>query len=373
MLERNKPPFRADHVGSFIRPDDLIEALRKYDAKELPEAEFRAIQQRAIRDIVKLQEDLGFRVCTDGEFNRRGWHRDFLLKIQNVALVPSKVATRFHTATGEQRHAMPTMAVQGKLGRPSEMFVGDFRYLKSIAHTTPKLTIPSPTILHFRGGRETIDATAYPDLEGFYQDLARVYREEIADLAAAGCTYLQIDDTNFAYLCDPELRAHARSIGEDPDELPRTYARLINDAISQKPASMTVCLHICRGNFAGAWVASGGYEPVAEVVFNEINVDGFFLEFDSDRAGGFEPLRFLPKDKVAVIGLVTTKSPVMESKDDLKRRMDEAAKFASLDRLCLSPQCGFAPGIGGNAMTHADQTAKLRLVAETARDIWGTT
>jgi 5-methyltetrahydropteroyltriglutamate--homocysteine methyltransferase len=235
----------------------------------------------------------------------------------------------------------------------------------------PKITIPSPTVMHFRGGREAIDAEAYPDMARFYADLARLYREEIADLARAGCRYLQIDEVNLAYLCDPALRRQVANIGEDPATLPKTYARLLNDTIAGKPSDMTVCMHLCRGNFAGAWVAEGGYEPIAELLFNAIDVDGYFLEYDSARAGGFEPLRFLPKGKIAVLGLVTTKSPQLESKDELKRRIDAASRFVPLEQLALSPQCGFSSGIGGNSMDVAGEIAKLRLVVETARDVWG--
>jgi 5-methyltetrahydropteroyltriglutamate--homocysteine methyltransferase len=251
------------------------------------------------------------------------------------------------------------------------MFVDDFRFLKSVAHGTAKITIPSPTTMHFRGGRAAIDAQTYPDMAEFYADLARVYREEIHDLAQAGCRYLQIDEVNMAYLCDPALRKEVSNIGENPDTLPMTYAKLLNDTIAGRPRDLTVCMHLCRGNFAGAWVAEGGYDPVAEILFNEIGVDGYFLEYDSPRAGSFAPLRFLPKGKVAVLGLVTTKSPKLESKDDLKRRIEEAAKHAPIEQLCLSPQCGFSSGIGGNTMTVDDEIAKLRLVVETAREVWG--
>ena len=242
----------------------------------------------------------------------------------------------------------------------------------SIAHATPKITIPSPTVMHFRGGREAIDSAAYPDLADFYDDLARLYREEIADFGRAGCRYLQIDEVNLAYLCDPELRRQVANIGEDPATLPKTYAKLLNDTIRDRPADMTVCMHLCRGNFAGAWVAEGGYEPIADLLFNQIGVDGYFLEYDSARAGGFEPLRYLPKGKIAVLGLVSTKSPHMETKDELKRRIEEAAKFAPLEQLALSPQCGFSSGIGGNTMDVAREIEKLQLVVETAREVWGT-
>src|ERR1700722_15860961 len=255
---------------------------------------------------------------------------------------------------------------------PAGVFVYDFKFLKSVAKATPKIPIPSPTIVHFRGGREAIDAKAYPEMDAFYDDLAEVYRAEIRDLAEAGCRFLQIDEVNLAYLCDPELRRQVANIGEDPATLPKTYARLLNAVLAGKPDDMTVCMHLCRGNFAGAWIADGGYEPIAELLFNAIGVDGYFLEYDSARAGGFEPLRFLPKGKIAVLGLVTTKSPQMETKDELKHRIDEASRYAPLEQLALSPQCGFSSGIGGNAMTVDDEIRKLALVVETAREVWGT-
>jgi 5-methyltetrahydropteroyltriglutamate--homocysteine methyltransferase len=318
-----------------------------------------------------MQESLGFRLATDGEYNRGGWQRDFLLKFANVEMMPSKLTVKFHSQAGTREHSPPSMQVVGKLGRPEPIFVDDFKFLASIAKATPKITIPTPTILHFRGGREAIDAKAYPDMAAFYDDLARVYREEIADLAAAGCRYLQIDEVNLAYLCDPELRRQVSNIGEDPETLPQTYAKLLNDTVAGRPQDMVACMHLCRGNFAGAWVAEGGYDPVAELLFNEIDMDGYFLEYDSPRAGSFEPLRFLPKGKIAVLGLITTKSGKLESKDAVKRRIDEAAKFAPLEQLCLSPQCGFSSGIDGNAMTVEEEIAKLKLVIEVAHEVWG--
>jgi len=365
------PPFRADHVGSLIRPPALIEAREEAESGG-DRASLARVQQQAIRDVVAMQQDLGLKLVTDGEYNRGAWHRDFLLRFANVRLIPSRITVRFHSAEGTRDQAPPSWQVAGKLARPKPIFVEDFRYLASIARAMPKITIPSPTIMHFRGGREAIDQAAYPDMAGFYADLARVYAEEIADLAAAGCRYLQIDEVNLAYLCDPALRAQVSNIGEDPASLPRTYAKLLNDTIAGKPVDMTVCMHLCRGNYAGAWVAEGSYEPVAELLFNAINVNGYFLEYDSERAGGFEPLRFLPKGKIAVLGLVTTKSPQLEGKDDLKRRIDEAARFAPLEQLALSPQCGFESGIGGNTMTIEQQMAKLRLIVETAQEVWGT-
>jgi 5-methyltetrahydropteroyltriglutamate--homocysteine methyltransferase len=370
MSLRLQPPFRADHVGSLIRPANLIAAREEAESGG-DRAVLERVQQQAIRDVVAMQEDIGLKLVTDGEYNRGAWHRDFLLRFTNVKLIPSKMSVQFHSAEGTREHAPPSWQIAGKLARPKAIFADDFRFLASIAKATPKITIPSPTVMHFRGGRDAIDTTAYPDMAAFYADLAGVYAEEISDLAAAGCRYLQIDEVNLAYLCDPALRAQVSNIGEDPASLPRTYAKLLNDTIAGKPADMTVCMHLCRGNYAGAWVAEGGYEPVAELLFNEINVDGYFLEYDSERAGGFEPLRFLPKGKIAVLGLVTSKSPKLESKDDLKRRIDQAARFAPLEQLAISPQCGFESGIGGNTMTIEQEAAKLRLIVETATEVWG--
>jgi 5-methyltetrahydropteroyltriglutamate--homocysteine methyltransferase len=373
MPERTVPPFRADHVGSLIRPDELIKARAAAERGDIAAAELARIQQAAIRDVVRLQQDIGLRLVTDGEYNRHSWQRDFLLKIGNVKPMASQLTVRFHSAAGARDHTPPSLQVVGKLSRPAGIFVDDFKFLVSIAspRMTAKLTIPSPTVVHFRGGRGAIDARAYPDMAAFYDDLAAVYRAEIADLAAAGCRYLQIDEVNLAYLCDPELRRQVASLGEDPEALPRTYATLLNAAIAGRPSGMVACMHLCRGNFAGAWIAEGGYEPVAELLFNAIGVDGYFLEYDSPRAGDFSPLRFLPKGKIAVLGLVTTKSPKLETKDELKRRIDEASRYAPLEQLALSPQCGFSSGIGGNAMTVEDEIGKLRLVVETAREVWG--
>ena len=372
MSERSKPPFRADHVGSLIRTQPLVDARDKREAGEISDAELKTVQHAAIREVVKLQEDLGLHSVTDGEYNRGGWHTDFLLSFADVVAAPSRFATTFHNEHGDTQRRPHMVTVQGKLARPHPIFVDDFRFLKSVTHETPKITIPSPSVMHFRGGREAISEEAYPDMGEFYADLARVYREEISGLVDAGCRYLQIDEVNFAYLCDPKLRSQVQTdIGEDPDQLAHTYARLINDTIRDKPEDMVVCMHLCRGNFAGNWVAEGGYDPVAEVLFGEIKVDGYFMEYDSARAGGFEPLRFLPKGKTVVLGLVTTKRGQMESKDELKRRIDEAAKFAPLEQLCLSPQCGFASGVAGATMGIEDEKRKLELVVETAREVWG--
>jgi len=365
-------PFRADHVGSLIRPADLIEARARHAAGEIGDADLRIVREQAIREVVHLQEEVGLQSVTDGEYNRGSWHTDFLLRFANVEPHQSRYTTTFHNEEGSVESKPHTVRVTGKLSRPEPIFVEDFRFLTSVTTQTPKITIPSPSIMHFRGGRDAIDTAAYPDMAEFYADLAGVYAEEIGELVEAGCRYLQIDETNFAYLCDPSLRAQVQtSIGEDPDSLPLVYAGLINAAIAGRPDDMAVCMHVCRGNFAGKWVAEGGYEPVADVLFNAIDVDGYFLEYDSVRAGGFEPLRFLPKGKRVVLGLVTTKRGEMETADELKRRIDEAAKFVDLDQLALSPQCGFSSGIGGNTMGIEEEKAKLRLVVEVAAQVWG--
>jgi 5-methyltetrahydropteroyltriglutamate--homocysteine methyltransferase len=372
VSERSRPPFRADHVGSLIRPKTLIDARAKTAKGESSAEELKAVQQQAIREVVKMQEDLGLRSITDGEYNRGSWQVDFLTRFSNVGQAPSRFPTTFHTEEGDREGRPHMVQITGKLARPEPIFVEDFRFLKSVTRQTPKITIPSPSIMHFRGGREAISDEAYPDMAEFYEDLARVYREEVADLAAAGCRYLQIDEVNFAYLCDPKLRVLVEAnIGEDPDQLAHTYAGLINGVIRDKPADMVVCMHLCRGNFAGAWVAEGGYDPVAEILFNEIKVDGYFMEYDTARAGGFEPLRFLPPGKTVVLGLVTTKKGQIESRDELKRRIGEASRFAPLEQLALSPQCGFSSGIGGEAMGVDEEMAKLRLVVDTAAEVWG--
>jgi 5-methyltetrahydropteroyltriglutamate--homocysteine methyltransferase len=367
----DRPPFRADHVGSLLRPPELLAARERFREGALAAAELRRIEDDAIRQVVARQEEIGLKVATDGELRRNLWHIDFLKSFANVEATRSPVEVSFHTEEGDIERRPSALKVTGKLARTRPIFVEHFAFLKSVARVMPKITIPSPSVLHFRGGREAIDATAYPRMEDFYLDLARAYAEEVADLAAAGCRYLQIDEVNLAYLCDPELREEARRMGEDPAELPHTYARLINGAIATRPRDMTVCLHLCRGNFESAWLAEGGYEPVADVLFNEIDVEGYFLEFDSPRAGAFAPLRFVPKGKRVVLGLVTSKHGALERKDDLKRRIEAASRVVPLEQLALSPQCGFASGERGNKLTSEEQWAKLRLVAEVAQEVWG--
>jgi 5-methyltetrahydropteroyltriglutamate--homocysteine methyltransferase len=370
MSDLKKPPFRADHVGSLLRPSELLAARAQHQAGEVSAATLREVEDRSIRDAVALQEAIGLRGITDGEYRRTYFHIDFLEQLDGIA-VRGGIATKFHRHDKEIDFAPPRLEVVGKLRRSRAIAGADFEFLKSVTKQTAKLCIPSPTMVHFRGGRSAIDRAAYPDIEEFFADLARAYREEIADLAVRGCTYLQLDDTNLAYLCDEKLRQGARERGDDPDQLPHIYARLINDAIRDRPASMTVCIHLCRGNFRSAWVAEGGYDPVAEPLFSEIAVDGYFLEYDTPRAGDFSPLRYLPKGKSLVLGLVTTKTPELESVDDLKRRIDSAARYVPMERLAISPQCGFSSTVHGNDISVETEIAKLRRIVEVARAVWG--
>jgi methionine synthase II (cobalamin-independent) len=370
MSQRTTPPFRADHVGSFLRPPALLEAREKFQKGSLSRADLRAAEDRAIRDVVKFQEDVGLQGITDGEFRRTYFHIDFLEQLEGVE-TRGGLTAHFHSKKGEVDFAPPVLHVTGNVRHVKPIQVEDFKFLKSVTTRTPKVTIPSPTMLHFRGGRAAISKDAYPDLEMFFDDVAAAYRAEIKALADAGCTYLQLDDTNLAYLCDPKLREGARSRGDDPGELPRRYARFINAAIAERPKGMTICTHLCRGNFKSAWVAEGSYEPVAEVLFNDLNVDGYFLEYDDERSGDFAPLRFVPKGKIMVLGLVTTKLDQLESKEDLKRRIDEAARYLPLEQMCLSPQCGFSSTVHGNEIARESQAAKLKLVVQTAREVWG--
>ena len=368
---RSRPPFRADHVGSFLRPKALLDAREARRTGSIDDAALRTVEDAAIRDIVRFQEDLGLSGITDGEFRRTYFHIDFLTQLEGVA-TKGGIQVKFHSNTGDVDFAPPVMQVTGKVRHVKDIQRADFDFLKSVTTRTAKVTIPSPTMLHFRGGRAAISREAYPDLDDFYADVAQAYREELAALGRAGCTYVQLDDTNLAYLCDEKMREGARARGDDPNELPRRYAALINAAIRDRPAGMTICTHLCRGNFKSAWAAEGGYEPVAEVLFNELAVDGYFLEYDDARSGDFAPLRFLPKGKTVVLGLVSTKLDRMETKDELKHRIDDAAKFAPLDQLCISPQCGFSSTVHGNEIHVETQAAKIRLCVDVARDVWGT-
>jgi 5-methyltetrahydropteroyltriglutamate--homocysteine methyltransferase len=370
MAKRDKPPFRADHVGSFLRPQALLDARERRRKGEITAAQLREAEDAAIREIVAFQEDLGLEGVTDGEFRRTYFHIDFLEQLEGIE-TRGGLTAHFHSAKGDIDFAPPILHVNHRVRHAKPIMARDFAFLAATTKRTPKVTIPSPTMLHFRGGRGAISRDAYPDIEAFFDDVAAAYRGEIRALGEAGCTYLQLDDTNLAYLCDPKMREGARARGDDPDELPRRYARLINASIAGRPEGMTVCTHLCRGNFRSAWVAEGGYEPVAEVLFNELEVDGYFLEYDDPRSGDFAPLRFVPKDKTVVLGLVSTKVGELESKDDLKRRIDAAAKFAPLEQMALSPQCGFSSTVHGNEIARESQARKLRLVIDTAREVWG--
>jgi 5-methyltetrahydropteroyltriglutamate--homocysteine methyltransferase len=368
MTLRQTPPFRADHVGSFLRPRYLIEARERKARGEITPAELRAVEDRAIDEVVRMQEDIGLSSVTDGEFRRTYFHIDFLEQLGGVRC---DEPTMIRKPDGTEELAPPVMRVVDKVRHVKDIQRADFEYLKSRTRRTPKVTIPSPTMLHFRGGRAGISKEHYPDLEPFYQDVADAYGDELRSLAAAGCTYVQMDDTNLAYLCDPKMREAAKQRGDDPNELPHRYASFINRVVAQKPAGMTLCTHLCRGNFKSTWAAQGGYEPVAEALLSEMKVDGYFLEYDDERSGDFRPLRFLPKGKTVVLGLVTTKVGTMEPKDTLKRRIDEAARYAPLEQLALSPQCGFSSTVHGNDIAMEAQAAKLRLIVDVANEVWG--
>lgn len=374
MAERKSAPFRANHVGSLLRPRELIEAREKRQNGEIEAAQLREVEDRCIRAAVKMQEDAGMHGITDGEFRRTLWHADFLSRFEGIKVVEGlspESARHFQNPEADVQRSPTQFVVTGKLGHPRGIETDNFKFLASVTQQTPKQCIPSPSLVHFRTGRAGVDRAAYPDMDVFFADLARVYREEIAGLAVAGCRYLQIDDVNFAYLCDPKMREGAKKIGENPDELPLLYANLINECIKDRPGDMVVCTHLCRGNFRSSWVAEGGYDPVAEVLFNALKVDGYFLEFDTPRAGNFSPLHYLPKGKMLILGLVTTKSGALERPDDLKRRIDEAAQYVPLDQLGISPQCGFSSTVLGNKLTVRDQIAKLDLVVRVAKDMWG--
>jgi 5-methyltetrahydropteroyltriglutamate--homocysteine methyltransferase len=369
-MSRHDPPFRADHVGSLLRPPALIEARRQQQAGAISKTDLRQIEDTHIRDVIKKQQDVGLKSITDGEFRRTYFHIDFLEKLEGVT-VSGGIETKFHSRTGVIDFAPPSLSVTGKLRHVADIQRADFEFLKSVTTGTAKVTIPSPTMVHFRGGRKTIDIHAYPDMDEFFADLAKCYRDEVNSLYRAGCRYIQFDDTNLAYLCDPKLRAGAKERGLDPDHLPRDYAALINSVIDGRPGDLTVAVHLCRGNFKSAWVAEGGYEPVAEVLFNQLNVDGYFLEYDDERAGDFKPLRFVPKNKTVVLGLVTTKLGALESRQGLVTRIKEAAQFMPLEQMCLSPQCGFSSTVEGNQISEDQQWAKLRLIVDVSREVWG--
>jgi 5-methyltetrahydropteroyltriglutamate--homocysteine methyltransferase len=367
-MRRDKPPFRADHVGSLLRPALLKDARARRERGEIDAAELARIEDREIERLILRQEEVGLQSVTDGEFRRAFWNYDFLGQLAGVEAYLGERKIKFQ---GPQPRPM-MLRVVGKLGayRPHPM-IEDFKFVAAHTKATPKMTIPSPSSLHFRYGRDAVPEAIYPVMDDFYRDLGESYRKAVRAFADAGCRYLQLDEVNFTYLCDPKLRELVSNRGDDPEQLPHIYARMINAALADAPADMVKAMHLCRGNFQSTFVASGGYEPVAEILFNEIGIDAYFMEYDSDRAGGFEPLRFVPKGKTVVLGLVTSKSGKLESKDELKRRIEGAAKHVALDQLCLSPQCGFASTEEGNILTEDEQWAKLARIVEVADEVWG--
>jgi 5-methyltetrahydropteroyltriglutamate--homocysteine methyltransferase len=369
---RTTPPFRADHVGSLLRPASLKSARDDFAAGRIDAAALRAAEDAAIAEAVKMQADAGLQSATDGEFRRASWHMDFIYQLGGISKAPGNLAVHFRNAEGEISWTPAALHIGSKIRLDHTIFADDFRYLQSLVNgPTAKLTIPSPNMVHYRGGPASIDPEVYPDMEQFWADLAAAYADEVQRLAELGCTYLQLDDTSLAYLNDPAQRAEIADRGEDAEHLHLRYISQVNNAVAGRPEGMHVTTHMCRGNFRSSWAAEGSYDFVAEALFSELAVDGFFLEYDDERSGGFEPLRFVPKGKMVVLGLVTTKRGELESPDALKRRIDEAARFVPLDQLCLSPQCGFSSTVEGNVLTQEEQRAKLRLVVQTAHDVWG--
>jgi 5-methyltetrahydropteroyltriglutamate--homocysteine methyltransferase len=373
MSTRTTPPFRADHVGSLLRPAWLHAAREQRAAGTISAEELRAVEDRAVREAVALQQEVGLRSVTDGEFRRATWHMDFVYQIGGISKAQGSLLSTFHNEAGDITFTPDAIRVDRRVTMDKTIFGDDFAFLQSIAGASvPKLTIPAPSMVHYRSGiRAVADESVYPDAEQFWADLSAAYADEVGRLAAKGCTYLQLDDTSLAYLNDPAQRAYVAERGEDADSMHLRYIALTNGAISARPEGMAITTHLCRGNFQSSWVASGGYDFVAEALFNELDVDGFFLEYDDERSGGFEPLRFVPKGKQVVLGLVTTKRPELESKDALKRRIEDAATYVPLDQICLSGQCGFASTAEGNALTADDQKAKLELIVSVADEVWG--
>ena len=366
-----RPPFRADHVGSLLRPKALLDAREWRQAGHISDEAFKAIENEAVLQIIKIQEDCGLQGITDGELRRNSWHMDFLYRIGGVEKVESKLKVHFHNHDGDIEFAPSALGVTGKLRLEEPIFLDDFQFVKANTKGLAKLTIPSPSMLHYRGGNRTIDPDAYTDIEAFWEDLSAAYAAELRILHENGCRYLQLDDTSLAYLNDPAQREHVRDLGGDPLNQHHVYIDAFNAAVANRPRDMAICTHLCRGNFKSSWVASGGYDYVAEALFNEMDVDGFFLEYDDSRSGGFEPLRFVPKGKSVVLGLISSKHGALEDKDAIKRRIDEASRFIDLDQVCISPQCGFSSTCEGNDLTVEQQNAKLRLTVEIAHDIWG--
>ena len=372
MSLRTTPPFRADHVGSLLRPQRLLDARAGHAEGHIDDDELRAAEDEAIREAVRLQEDVGLRSATDGEFRRSSWHMDFIYELGGIRRVQDNLSVRFHSDEGDIEFTPSAARVAERITLPEPIFADAFRFLaETVTTATPKLTIPSPSMVHYRGGRAAIDEDVYPDLDEFWADLTAAYAEQVRAIGELGCEYLQFDDTSLAYLNDPEQREHVAQIGGDASHQHETYIRHINEALAGRPEGMAVTTHMCRGNFRSSWVAEGGYDFVAEALFSELDVDGFFMEWDDARSGGFEPLRFVPAGKVVVLGLVTTKRGELESRDELKRRIEEASRHVDLDQLCLSPQCGFSSTVEGNDLSREQQAAKLRLVVETAEEVWG--
>ena len=372
MTLRDKPPFRADHVGSLLRPPDLLEARARFADGAIDADELARVEDEAIAGVVAMQEEVGLRSATDGEFRRASWHMDFIYQLGGISASDEHLEVQFKNADGTIAFTPAALRVDGKIRLDETIFGDAFSFLASkVTTATPKLTIPSPSMVHYRGGRASIDERVYPDIEQFWADLSAAYAEEVRRLGELGCTYLQLDDTSLAYLNDPAQRELIGRQGGDAEHQHLRYIAQINAALKDRPENMSVTTHSCRGNFQSYWVAEGGYDFVAEALFNELEVDGFFLEYDDERSGTFEPLRFVPKGKMVVLGLVTTKRPELEKKDDLKRRIEEASKYVALDQLCLSPQCGFSSTVEGNKLSYDDEVKKLRLVVETAAEVWG--
>jgi 5-methyltetrahydropteroyltriglutamate--homocysteine methyltransferase len=370
---RTTPPFRADHVGSLLRPAGLLAAREKHASGELTLDQLRAAEDEAIRAVVQMQRDVGLQSATDGEFRRSSWHMDFIYQLGGIEKAPGDIRVKFHNAEGDIEFTPAAIHVAEKVHLAQPIFAADFGFLKDTVHegVTPKLTIPSPSMVHYRGGAAAINPDVYADVGAFWSDLTAAYAEQVRAVHELGCRYLQFDDTSLAYLNDPRQRAEMADKGEDAEHLHETYIRHINEALADKPSGLTVTTHMCRGNFRSSWVAEGGYDFVAEALFGELGVDGFFLEYDDARSGGFEPLRFVPKGKMVVLGLVTTKRGALEDKDQLKRRIDEAAQYVPIEQLCLSPQCGFSSTVEGNSVTYDEEVAKLSLIVETAAEVWG--
>jgi 5-methyltetrahydropteroyltriglutamate--homocysteine methyltransferase len=370
---RTSPPFRADHVGSLLRPPELLRARQEFAAGRVTPEQLRAVEDDAIRAAVKMQRDVGLQSATDGEFRRASWHMDFIYELGGIEKAPGDITVHFRNEQGEIEYTPAAIHVADKVHLDHPIFAQDFQFLQDTVDpsVTPKLTVPSPSMVHYRGGAAAIDPSVYSDVEEFWSDLAAAYAAQVKAIAEMGGRYLQFDDTSLAYLNDPLQRAEMATRGEDSEHLHETYIRHLNEALADKPADLTVTTHLCRGNFRSSWVAEGGYDFVAEALFGDLQVDGFFLEYDDARSGGFAPLRFVPKDKLIVLGLVTTKRGELEDKDELMRRIEEAAHHLPIEQLCLSPQCGFSSTVDGNALTYEQQVAKLELVVETAAEVWG--